>query len=162
MSEKKSVEVPEEFRLRAAKIAAGASLRDLRLVQSDFQLVNVVEPSDELSIQMNIELSAGETEEPNVLVVSAKFGVVIFVADESEHTSDKSSDSEQPSNVATINFAYNTAFVVNDDCEWNEESLEAFAKTTGIFAIYPYAREFVTDVTTRAGLPPLILDFLKA
>jgi len=30
-----------------------------------------------------------------------------------------------------------------------------------LFAIYPYAREYISDATRRMGLPALVLDLLK-
>lgn len=42
-----------------------------------------------------------------------------------------------------------------------EEELTAYAATTGRFALYPYIREYVYDLTGRLALPPLTLEILS-
>lgn len=142
----------DEFRVKAARIAASASLRDLRLTASDFELFAAPTPGQPLDVKMDIELTGGATDQENALAVTATFTLEFGTAEDVV---------EDRTSIAHLRFTYASVFHVNQGCEWDDEALEAFAQSTGIFAIYPYAREYVTDVTNRIGLPPLVLDFLK-
>ena len=58
-----------------------------------------------------------------------------------------------------------TLYVVterSDDTEpLTEGELDAFSNTTGQFALHPYAREFIADLTGRMRLSPLHIGMLK-
>lgn len=144
-----------DLRIKAAKIASSAHLQDLRLTSSNVELYFAPEYGCALDLDMKIELSGKPADENNVVVVQADFDLTISLLPEIEDASDEFNA------VAHLKFGYVAAFEFENAVEHDEESLEAFARTTGVFAIYPYAREYVTDITTRLGLPPLVLDLLK-
>ena len=50
---------------------------------------------------------------------------------------------------------------IGDDKLPNSEELNAYAISTGQYALYPYAREYISDLTMRLGLPPLTIGVLK-
>ncbi len=43
----------------------------------------------------------------------------------------------------------------------DEDTIDAFGRTTVVFAAYPYVRELVQSLTSRAGIPPLLLDLYR-
>jgi hypothetical protein len=49
-----------------------------------------------------------------------------------------------------------------DRPEWDEADFEAFANISATFAAWPYIREILQSLTSRAGIPPLVLDVLRA
>ncbi len=66
--------------------------------------------------------------------------------------------------LALIAFVYAGLFVLDIDQDEDEptaEELAAYASTTGHFALYPYVREFVQDLTGRLAFPPLTLRVLR-
>lgn len=141
---------PEDLRIRAAKVAGAASLRDLRLTASQTEAMEVPAPGQELGVELKIELEANSTENHDIVALLARFDVSI-----------SKSEDEEIQRIATISCTFTTVFEMQQPVDWTDEELKAFANTTGVFAVYPYAREFVSDATTRMGLPTLTLDFLK-
>lgn len=49
-----------------------------------------------------------------------------------------------------------------DDSEVDHDDLVAFGEVSVSFSAFPYARELVQNLTTRASLPPLVLGTLRA
>lgn len=49
-----------------------------------------------------------------------------------------------------------------ENFEATEEDLTAFGEISASFSAFPYARELVQSLTTRASLPPLVLGTLRA
>ncbi len=45
--------------------------------------------------------------------------------------------------------------------DFTEEQLSAFARLNGVFNAWPYWREFVQSMTTRMGLPALVLPVYR-
>jgi preprotein translocase subunit SecB len=44
----------------------------------------------------------------------------------------------------------------------SDEHLEAFGEVSVVFSAFPYARELIQSLTSRASLPPLVLGTLRA
>jgi hypothetical protein len=65
--------------------------------------------------------------------------------------------------VARIEFEQAALFVMDMDAgnPPDAEELNAYAVSTGQFALYPYVREYISDLTSRLGLPPLTVGVLK-
>lgn len=140
----------QDLRVLAAKVAAEANLKDLRLQSSHTEVIQLPTPGAELNVDLNIELTTKGSDQNEIIALMARFDVTI-----------SESPAELDKTVAKISCTFASAFAMQEPRTWSDEELEAFANTTGIFAIYPYAREFVSDATSRLGLPTLTLDFLK-
>jgi preprotein translocase subunit SecB len=54
------------------------------------------------------------------------------------------------------------AYVVPAGIELSDDELTSFAVVSGTFAVHPYVREVVQSVTTRAGLPAVVLDVWRS
>ena len=67
------------------------------------------------------------------------------------------------SDIARIEFEQAALFIM--DLEGQEppqpEELTAYAVTTGQLALHPYVREYISNITTRLGLPSLTVGVLK-
>lgn len=48
-----------------------------------------------------------------------------------------------------------------DDRSPSLEEVEAYARSTGLFALHPYAREHIAALTSRLGLPALTIGVLR-
>ncbi len=140
-----------DLRVQAGAIAGTSNLFDVRLTQSNIQLTRVPAPSAQLSVNVEMSPSASislDRENEGLLLVNAAFNVRI-------------TDVGDNDDVAEVKCAFVAAFESHLDDEPSREELDAFAETTGLFAVYPYAREYISDVTRRMGLPALVLDLLK-
>lgn len=140
------------LRVRAGAIAGTSNLFDVRLAQSNVGLNRVPAPTAQLNVDVEVSPSASislDDDEAGLLLVNVEFHVRI--ADTAENA--------EP--VAEVECAFVAAFESHPDSEPSGDELEAFAETTGLFAVYPYAREYISDVTRRMGLPALVLDLLK-
>ena len=144
----------EELRVLAGRVAGQSNLRDIRLTSSQLELMSVPEPGapleDALDVSPEAQISSGTDSDPHLILVNCSFDVSISRED--------SGDSAQ---VANIRSSFTAAFTADSDNDFSDQELQAFANTTGVFAIYPYAREYVSDCPRRLGLPTLVLDLFK-
>lgn len=147
----------EDAREKAGRVAGCAELRDIRLFGIE---ANLADPSEMAGLGYNLDVrtefqTVGE-EVAHALVVTGRYELSVtgVVQEEDEQTE-----------VATLNFALAAMYVLvgqdTDPRAYDDAEFEAFAATTGQFALYPYAREFVANMTGRMGLPALHLGTLK-
>lgn len=68
----------------------------------------------------------------------------------------------EPSGRFRIECTYELEYDLPSDKEISEEDLVAFGEISVAFSAFPYARELVQSLTTRASLPPLVLGTLRA
>jgi hypothetical protein len=158
----------DALRQEAARVAAHVELRDVRLwgLHADLDAV----PSEHganLSYQFNADVNVQHNEDHRVLLVLGTYSVGLNeVPDASADdisVDDDSADHGEGHEVARIEFKLNALFEVEHqpDGPFTESELTAFGQTTGQFAVYPYARELIADVTRRMGLPPLHIGLMR-
>jgi preprotein translocase subunit SecB len=118
---------------------------------------------------LNVDPSAIYDPGDSFFVVQARYTLQIEHAlesaseGESEEASASASASEHEP-LARVEFVYAALFELElrvGDEDPSEEELAAYASTTGHFALYPYVREYVQDVTGRLAFPPLTLRVLR-
>jgi preprotein translocase subunit SecB len=145
---------------KASRLAARAEIADVRLLRSEVALQRQPDPDRQLSYDIELGPAVDWNEElPHVFVVRIACRLKIDIADDDEHENDIDEDIT----VATINFEYAALFncdMREDDDPLTEEELYAYAHTTARFALYPYIREYVYDVTGRLAIPPLTIGVL--
>ncbi|HLN05569.1 MAG TPA: hypothetical protein VK217_04790 [Acidimicrobiales bacterium] len=61
----------------------------------------------------------------------------------------------------TLAARYVVGFGVPDDVSVTEAEVIAFGAVTVVAVVLPYIRQLVADVTSRAALPPLVLDTVR-
>lgn len=142
----------EEKRILAGRIAGHASLENVRILKSNFEL-SAIPDRTESGVDVNQAVQIGGAYDPDdeILQITGDFSIKMTqVAD------------EEFIEISSLSFSVLGIFSVPDDSqELSDEAIEAFATTSGLFALYPFAREYVQSVTVRMGLPPLTLDLIK-
>ncbi|MGH8827023.1 MAG: SecB chaperone [Jiangellaceae bacterium] len=146
----------------AARVARSADLRDVRLFGVIANLVSpVIDAGLTYSLSSNVEYQV--LAEASVLIVTGSYELSVVEAAPSDD--DAAKDDSEPAKVADLSFQLAALFDVpepEDGAEpFEDKEYEAYAATTGQFVLYPYAREFVAEMTGRMGLPPLHLGALK-
>lgn len=134
----------------AARLAAKSDLMDIRMVKSSFEHRGFPQNGSPISYHLNINPDAKMAETSDKFVMSAEFTIEI-----SQDIEDETND------IARIEFVLVGMYNIEEELEFTEEEVDAFSKSTGIFALYPYAREYVQSVTSRLGLPALTLGLHK-
>ncbi|MQW74832.1 hypothetical protein GHK92_03015 [Nocardioides sp. dk4132] len=149
----------EEQWRKAGRVSGCADLRDVRLFGMSGDL-STPDPSASLAytLDVDVEFQTLGDDPVHALVVTANYDLNVTETDES--------DDQEPTKVAGMAFALAAMYVLveqdgDDPHVFENEELEAFAATTGQLALYPYAREFIADITGRMGLPPLHLGTLR-
>jgi hypothetical protein len=159
-----------EERRRAARLAARAEIRDVRMLKSDIQLIQQPESRLQLRYTLDADVNVEYQQGDSSFVVRVAYDLTIdqLLADD---TSTEVSEEARPEGdetsvprVATLHFELAALFTLemrDGDDPVKDEELEAYAASTGQLALYPYAREYVYDVTGRLGLPPLTMGVLQ-
>jgi Preprotein translocase subunit SecB len=144
----------------AARLAAITDIRDVRLMKSCAEIMRLPVAEPFLAYDFDSEATVEYEPGSGSFVVRGKYRVYIrsAPAENMEYT-----PKDSGSAVAKIEFEQAALFVI--DMAAGEppkaEELNAYAVSTGQFALYPYVREYISDVTMRLGLPPLTVGVLK-
>ena len=131
-------------RERAARIGAVADLMSVSLRMVEAQLP---EPS-EITGPVELDIS-WETTHQQSPPDSVRYTYRLVVASAEAHG-------------LHIECAFELTYGVPDRIEPTADDLEAFGEVSVSFSAFPYARELVQTLTTRASLPPLVLGTLRA
>lgn len=151
----------EEERSLAARVAGCADLVDVRMFQVEAKLETPASDGG-LSYAFSSELSFQTIGEPLSLIVSCEYEVVVT---EASSNPDDGEEDSATGTVGSVKFTLAALFVVPEakdgDEPFTDDEYQAFAGTTGQMALYPYAREFIADITGRMGLPSLHIGPLR-
>jgi Preprotein translocase subunit SecB len=155
-----SISSAPSARQKAARMAAFTDIRDVRLLRTQAEIVNL--PGDSPFLAYTLDFDAVVEHEPGSesFVVRGTYRVSVS----STTTLDgKSAPSEEDPPIANFEFEHAALFVMDiaDREPPASEELNAFAVTTGQFALHPYVREYISDLTMRLGLPPLTIGILR-
>jgi preprotein translocase subunit SecB len=145
--------------LRAAsRVAQRANIRDIRLFEASAELKGLAN-SDQLQWDLGVAPEAHYSPGDNYFIITVAYKVTIEEPEDSNAKKDEG-DTEE---IATISFRFGGLYELDngtaDQEDIKEEEVEAYARTRAVLALYPYAREYVQNVTVRMGLPPLVMDF---
>jgi hypothetical protein len=150
----------EAAQQQAARLAARAEIHDVRLFSTNAKLVRPPEPDSRFSYRLKSEATV-EYDNGESFVVRVKYALTI-VEESSGEVDDSFSDPEAA--IADIEFEQGGLFALEmreGDDPVQAEELEAYAVSTGQFALYPYARQYIYDLTGRLALPPLTIGVLR-
>lgn len=153
----------EEGRNQAARVAAWSEVNDVRLFDSKAELRRVPE-AHRLRYDLESDVTMQYIEDDDGLVVTGEYKISVNEAPDDAESDPVEDDANEAQSCYELTFTMAALFTVTvpDGVEpLSEMELNAFARTTGHFALHPYAREFVADMTGRAGLPPLHIGMLK-
>ncbi|UPO77735.1 protein-export chaperone SecB [Arthrobacter sp. Helios] len=110
-----------------------------------------------LNYDLDVQPTAHFSPDSHALVVSADFSLDM----EQASGIDVDDAETETRKIASLSFTLVALFDTPADATYEPDELDSFAGTTGIFSLYPYAREYVQDVTGRLGLPPLTLGVYR-
>lgn len=144
----------------AARIAAITDIRDIRMMKSCAEIVRLPVADPFLAYDLDSEASVEYEPGSESFVVRGTYRVSI------NSTSDPGAEDTPEgsgSAVARIEFEQAALFVMDLAASEppKEEELNAYAVSMGQFALYPYVREYISDITSRLGLPPLTVGVLR-
>jgi len=69
--------------------------------------------------------------------------------------------SEPPERLFLINCTFETIYRIRDDYSPSDEEKHSFSRGTAVFNCWPYAREFLRDITARLGHQTPALPLLR-
>lgn len=136
-----------ESRHLAARVAGCADLLDIRLFAAGADLTSPMAPDTQLASDLEVS-PALERQDETTFVAALQFKVVITKADDK-------------SEVASAQCDFRALYELPEGKDLSDDELEAFVRSVAMLAIYPYARELVQSLTSRMGLPPLVLPILR-
>lgn len=147
--------IPPGLRELAARVAGGAELLDVRMVKSSAEHLGFPDGGHPLEYDLDVSPMAHFNSETHALIVSTDFSLTVNQEVESN------GEGGEPTDIATVSFTLVALFDTPEGATYEPDELESFGATTGVFSLYPYAREYVQDVTGRLGLPPLTLGVYR-
>lgn len=144
-------------RVAAGKVAAHSSLRDIRIIKSDFELIETPDArKNGVDVDQTVHIGSAYDSPSGILQVTIEFKILM-----NQEELFEDGKSGEIKDISKINFKILCSFSLPEGEELSKEEIQSFAGTSGIFAAYPYAREYVQSASMRMGLQPLTLDFLK-
>lgn len=153
----------DSARSEAARVAACVDLRDIRVFGLAADLATIPDDdSSKMSYTFHSDLDVQYDKDQSLLIVFGNYELDVTAV--STVAQDDDVEADDPTEVATMKFNLNALFEVErtpDDDNFTESELTAFGETTGQFALYPYARELVANITGRMGLPALHMGVMR-
>jgi len=122
------------------------------MFSSTFELKDI--PGDEaLSWDLEVTPTADYSSGDEYFVITLYFLVkIVAMAADKKETADS---------VADIAFQFRSLYSLDlseEEHPVEEAELNAYARSVAMLTLYPYAREYVHQVTARLGLPPLLMN----
>ena len=165
----------DQQRILAARVAGSADLNEVRLFNVDAALDQLPTGPGGLSYDFDANVEVQQVAETNSLIVDGRYRLVVHFAEGSlageahaEVTNKGQDDASEPDtgheHLAHLYFQLAALYTLPDDDDqllYPEDELHAFGQTTGLLTLHPYAREFVSDMTGRMGLPSLHLGTIR-
>lgn len=140
----------EEKRLLAARVAGQADLRDVQVFKAATELVTQPQPEAPLRYDFQQDMKYGAPDS-GALVAEGTYDLTVW-----------QEDADGRREVAKVGLLMGALYALPEEQpDYSDEELEAFAETTGQFALYPFVRQQIHDLTARIGLPPLVLGVLR-
>ena len=154
-----------EARQHAARIAARANLMDVRALSLGANLDRDPSPGSTLSYDVGHDVKLQwEQDDPQFFAVRVEYDVTLKERSDTEGDEADEVGSHSAEVFATLKFelaALCQLEMREDDDPPLIEELEAYAQSTGVFALFPYARETASTLSGRLGLPPLTLGVYR-
>ena len=61
----------------------------------------------------------------------------------------------------TCSVVYEVTYAAEDPARFNDEQVQAFGRSSGLLAAWPYLRETIHAVSAKSGLAPILLDVVR-
>jgi preprotein translocase subunit SecB len=132
----------------AARVASVVHLRDIRLIELDFEL-HPIQSTGTFDVRLGADARFHQDED--ALIYTVAFDVSAHVSTDPE---------------ADALFSCHVGYLVDYEIvaieDVSDEAYEMFGRVSAVFSTYPYVREVVQSMTGRAGLDPLVLDVIRS
>lgn len=153
-----------DLRRVCARISARTEIRDVRFEAIQGELVGELVSGRPLSFEMKPSASQGGLDGDHFGVVAEYVVSINQAAERSEQN-----DEQDAEEVAAITIRIAGLFRIDLDAgsepfdlgAVSSEELEAYARSTGLFALHPYARQAISSLSMQLGLPVLQIPVLK-
>lgn len=154
-----------ELRRRSAHVAARTEIADVRCEELSGVLISQPPADTRLSFDLNREITV-EVDESDWFIVRAVYVVVVQTGGRSGDTTETSRDEiEPPRDIAKLSAHLAALFTIDPDRKdgpaITKDDIRAYAESMGLFALHPYAREALRDLSVRLSLPPLTIGVLR-
>lgn len=150
------------LRQQAARLSGHVELRDIRTFALSAVAHSLPEPNRYLRFDLEPAISYDLDED--VLVVQGEYALSIRETPRDAEGLDAGELQAANSNddnpiIADLTFSLAALYTLRapEGDTFSDDECYAFAQTTGQFALYPYVRQLVADLTTRLQFPPLTL-----
>lgn len=153
---------PLEFQ----KVIEAANIREVVLTSTNCKChihYSLVEPKHTL---LNIKQKKVNTD---LITIPNKKGGIIFstvdfkiegISQKDIKTSDKTILNKKGEPLFTISASYIVTYDISET-NLNKDAIRYFGIENAYFNVYPYLREFITHITQRFNLRPLVIPLLK-
>lgn len=111
------------------------------------------DPGQKLSLEVNY---GGETAEVSESEVLFRFTIELVVPGDGEV-----SEGDETPPMVFIGLVYAALYSSTGSQEPSQALLDAFRDRLAQLHVFPFVRAHIVDLTTRAGLPPLVLPLMK-
>lgn len=151
----------DAMQVAAARLTAITDVHDIRLMKSSAEIVRLPIANPVLTYELTTDAAVEHEPGSQSFVVRGTYRVIIAAA--AADADDAPSSKNPDATIARIEFEQAGLFIMdmNGSAPPQVEELKAYAASTGQHALYPYVREYISDVTMRLGLPPLTVGILK-
>ncbi|MEU7920664.1 hypothetical protein [Micromonospora zamorensis] len=131
-----------------------ADIADVRLFDANLHFDRFPDESNAMTWRLEMTPSTSYNDGADFFILEIEYEVVI-----QEVADTPPAEEADTTDLATMAFKLGCLYrlELNDRAHPESSELDSFAKTMGTMALYPYAREFVQNITSRMGLPPLTL-----
>jgi preprotein translocase subunit SecB len=129
----------------ASRVGAGLELLDLRLRRVDAELH---QPASDGPFQFTLDVKPSVSQVDDLVAYDLTYEFA-SMDDEGELVFD-----------GTIELS--VLYQISGGNTFSDDELAAFGRLSVLFIAYPYLRELLHSLTGRMGLPPLILDVMRA
>jgi len=147
---------------KASRVAARANIVDVRLFKTSAELSGIPNSDNRLAWSLHVKPAADYSEGDSYSIIHVDYEIQI---EEVRASADPAEDESDGHELATISFQFGALYEL--DTEGLESPIEpdevlAYARSGAMDTLFPYAREYVHDVTMRLGLPPLMMSIRYA
>jgi hypothetical protein len=143
-------------------LIAVAEIRSIRLVEvsAASRLPPLTQPV-ELNANLEIKTSVSERREDGMFFVLAVIDTKLSRTLSSDSPEQSDARGAQPEPFASVHAGFELQYKLPEDFTPDPKDLDEFAKTNGLFNVWPYFREFVQNTSSRMNLPTFVLPLLR-
>lgn len=142
---------------RAGAVARAVELRRIQLVDGTFRfwserlrmVRNRAKPS-QAPIELDVSPNVTVNHIDDRVLAFITIGLVGFITWRKQRT-----------RVIQSRCKFTSEYLLTMERKPTRSELRAFARTNALFNVWPYWREFVQSMASRAGLPPLVVPLLQ-